>query len=58
MTRPQNRFLTGRAFTILYGPAGKPPGTVGKATVERMIQDTQQKSKKRLARAVSRVACF
>ena len=21
--------LTGRAFTILYGPAGKPPGTVG-----------------------------
>lgn len=25
---PQFR-LTGRAFTILYGPAGKPPGTVG-----------------------------
>ena len=21
--------LTGRAFTILYGPAGNPPGTVG-----------------------------
>ena len=21
--------LTGRAFTILYGPAGQPPGTVG-----------------------------
>ena len=21
--------LTGRAFTILYGPAGSPPGTVG-----------------------------
>jgi regulator of RNase E activity RraA len=21
--------LTGRAFTVLYGPAGKPPGTVG-----------------------------
>src|SRR6202049_2441518 len=25
---PRFRF-TGRAFTILYGPAGKPPGTVG-----------------------------
>jgi 4-hydroxy-4-methyl-2-oxoglutarate aldolase len=30
-TKPlDHRFrLTGRAFTILYGPAGTPPGTVG-----------------------------